>query len=433
MVKRIINKTWKADGVFTDPTSVLLLDPTSAYGIKRNDTGAPVVTAGTAFTKVSTGVYQYIFVEPVANIDYTAYIQVVYHGITDYFERDLPAVGAALLPPLLDCSYASLVNDVGYHLFGLRPTNIDVITDGVASANQAADILRSINKGLQFVYSAYRWSFLRPLITITTHPAYNTGTITVDALGNVTGLLTVFPSYSASAGGRLSIPSVGSFAVGSYGNGTSLVLTAYTGGAIVASTTYSLTFDSYSMPTGFDSFEGNLTYPQGATSPREACDKTSEVEIRRLLTWNDVPDKPRLYATTMNAFDPTTGSSRYVTLYPIPDLEYVLTAIGTIRPTMIDAVNKYPLGAEVLAPCITESCLAAAEREIEQKDAGHPDAVHNRALMPLLAMAIRRDKEYAAPETLGVDHGEEGRSQDCPRRRFGTIYWDGGGGFTGYL
>jgi hypothetical protein len=111
---------------------------------------------------------------------------------------------------------------------------------------------------------------------------------------------------------------------------------------------------------------------------------------------------------------------------------YVLTAVGTLRPQMIDATNKYPLGIEVLAPCLTESCLAAAERDIEQKDANHPDAVHNRALAPLLAMAIQRDKEYSSPESLGVDHGNEEVCQH-PHHRNGSIYWDAGGGYTGYI
>ena len=55
-----------------------------------------------------------------------------------------------------------------------------------------------------------------------------------------------------------------------------------------------------------------------------------------------------------------------------------------------------PLGLEVLAPCIMESILAAGERNIDHYDAMNPQAIHNRALPPLLAMAIKRDQQYAS-------------------------------------
>lgn len=332
----------------------------------------------------------------------------------------------------LACNYASLVNDVGLGAFGLRPTTTDVITESVASSAQTSDILRAIAKGLAFVYNAYRWSFLRPLVSITTYPPYSTGTITVDVSGNVTGVLTVFPAYSASAGGWLNIPSVGAFAVATYTSGTALVLTGYSAAAVTTASPFTLSFDRYPLPAGVDSLEGRLTYPQGSYGPREHLSKVSEVDIRQLLARNNLPGRPRMYAETTSTFDPTTGSSRFVTLYPVPDGQYLLTAVGTLRPLMIDATNKYPLGVEVLAAVLTESCLAAAERDIEQKDAGHPDAVHNRALGPLLAMAIQTDKERSAPDTLGVDHGHGGDEYDL-RPRNTRIHWDAGGGFTGYL
>jgi len=337
-------------------------------------------------------------------------------------------------PVQLTGEYSSLVNEVGFHYSGLRPTAIDVITDGVASAHQATDILRCISKGLQYIYSAYRWSFLRPLVAITTHPAYSTGTITVDASGNVTGVGTTFPAYSASAGGWLYIPSVGSFAVASYVSGLALTLTGYNADAVTVASTFSLGFNSYPLPAGVDSLEGRLTYPQGSSQARVMLDKVSEVEIRRLLVHNTTPSRPSIYAETMNTFDPTAGSSRYVTLYPVPDIEYTLTAVGTLRPSMIDQANKYPLGVEVLAPCIVESCLAVIERDFDGLRPDDPRAVHNAALGPLLAAAIQRDKEYASPDTLGVDRGgQETGSHYHDDVRPNGIYWNGGGGVTGYI
>ena len=337
-------------------------------------------------------------------------------------------------PVQLICNYGGLVNDVGYDLFGLRPTSDNLIDDGVASENQATDILKAIAKGLQFVYSAHTWRFLRPRVAITTRAAYSTGTITVDADGNVTGSGTTFPTYSASAGGVVAIPSVGSFAVASYVSGTSLVLVEYTGGAVATASTYTLYFNTYPMPTGIEALEGPLTHIEGFDEAERPLEKVSEQQIRALLTRNNTPYRPDRYAEIMGGFDPTAGSERSVVFYPVPDASYVLTAIGVAKQYMVDAVNRYPLGGDILAPVIVESCLAAAERDIKQMDAGHPDAVHNRALVPLLAIAIQRDKERGAPETLGVDYGSEALDEESGlMRRNSRIYWDAGAGITGYI
>ena len=332
------------------------------------------------------------------------------------------------VPTQLTCEYASLVNDVGFHLYGLRPTSADVVTDAVASANQATDILRCISKGVAFVNNAYRWSFLRPRVSITTHPAYSTGTITVTALGAVTGIGTTFPTYSASAGGWLTIPSVGSFAVASYVSGVALTLTGYNAAAVTVASTFSLGFNTYPLPSGVETLEGWLTYPEGIYREREYLDKVLEVEIRRLLARSNTPGCPRMYAEIMDTFDPTVGSSRCVTLYPVPDLEYTFTAVGVAKQLTLDRVNKYPLGGDILGPCILESCLAVAERDFD----GEPNGVHRQALQPLLAMAIQRDKEYASPDTLGVDHGQEGEEQ-YHQRRSGGINWNAGGGISGII
>jgi hypothetical protein len=86
-------RTWVVDGVYTDPTSIILSDTAGEYGVKRNDTDAVIVAANTAMTKVSTGVYSCTFDEPAAQLNYTAQIKIVYLGKTYVFEVDL--VGAA--------------------------------------------------------------------------------------------------------------------------------------------------------------------------------------------------------------------------------------------------------------------------------------------------------------------------------------------------
>lgn len=358
-----LRRTWTVEGVLTNATSVTLSNAAGTIGVVRNDTGASVVAPGTAMPLISTGTYEYTFTEPAPELTYTAWIKIVYAGNTHYFEVDLVGAPVPGTPQPLTCNYASLVNEVARQFFGLVPTSSDVISDHVASTQQAADILRAIAKGLQYVYSAYRWSFLRPVVPLTT---------------------TANVSYCA-------------------------------------------------LPAGVDSLEGRPTFPSTSSAPRVFLERLSEVGIRQMLARNSTPGRPRFYAETTAPFDPTTGSTRTITFFPVPDAAYTLSAIGTIRPTMIDAVNQYPLGIEVLAPCITEACLAAAERDIDEKDAADPNAVHNRALVPLLEMAIQRDKDYSSPDTLGFDDGEEDDRQCGHPRRTGGIYWNAGGGIVGYI
>src|SRR5574337_1479673 len=76
-------------GVLTDADAVVLEDETGAYGIKRNDTGAVAVAAGTAVTHVSTGNYAYdtSLLDPTAG--YTAVWKVTTTDWGDAYVRDL--------------------------------------------------------------------------------------------------------------------------------------------------------------------------------------------------------------------------------------------------------------------------------------------------------------------------------------------------------
>lgn len=361
-----IIQTWQVAGTPTDVDQV-----SSVYQafVSIYDTTASswVVGTGTtptsmvAMTRVSAGDYQYVFTGGTAGHSYSVTRTVIYGGTTYTFPQSfsVPAGGPFTSGPLT-CNYTSLVNEVGYHLLGLRPTSSsDIITAGIANANQSADILRAISKGLQFVYAAYRWSFLRPVVSIATAANIN----------------------------------------------------------------------NYSLPVGFDSLESELTFPPAIDIYKRPLKRVSELEIRRKLERNNVPGLPCEYALTTGSFDPTAGSFRFITFYPIPDATYTLSATMTLRPTMIDAVNQYPLGIEILSGCLVESCLAAAERDIEQEI-----GIHNQQLQPLLAMAIQRDKEYSSPDSLGREPGHMGDAGGLDEPVLtGNIFWNAGGGINGYI
>ena len=116
MATRILQKTFRVEGVLTDVTTAKLSDPTGTYGIKRNDTDAVVVADGTDMTHSATGVYEYSF-EDTQDIAYTAYVEFVYGGSTFHFEVDIAARAET---GTMVASYSMLTDRVGHFLFGIR-------------------------------------------------------------------------------------------------------------------------------------------------------------------------------------------------------------------------------------------------------------------------------------------------------------------------
>lgn len=100
MATRTIRRSWKVDGVPTNPTSMKLSNEPATYGVKRDDNDAVIVADDTAMVWVSTGTYEYTFTEPSGyGGPYTAWVEVVYAGSTYYIEHDLPIVDIAGPPP----------------------------------------------------------------------------------------------------------------------------------------------------------------------------------------------------------------------------------------------------------------------------------------------------------------------------------------------
>lgn len=91
MSSTTIHQRFTINGVLTDVTSCVLRDPTAAFGVKRTDTSAVVVAAGTALTKVATGIYEHTFTDPAAGLTYNYWVEFVYGGETHRFEKNLSA------------------------------------------------------------------------------------------------------------------------------------------------------------------------------------------------------------------------------------------------------------------------------------------------------------------------------------------------------
>lgn len=85
---------FKVNGTLTDATSVTLSNSDATIGVIRNDTSASVVSPGTAYTHVSTGIYSYTFSAPANGLEYTRWTKAVYAGTPYYFEKVFTDAGS---------------------------------------------------------------------------------------------------------------------------------------------------------------------------------------------------------------------------------------------------------------------------------------------------------------------------------------------------
>ena len=100
MSQTTINFTLKKNGVLYDATSVLFQSPAGvspAFGLKRTDTNAIIVAAGTTFNHIGTGTYQYTFTDPAPNLTYDYWRQLTVDGQT-FWEEKQQAVSSFTIP-----------------------------------------------------------------------------------------------------------------------------------------------------------------------------------------------------------------------------------------------------------------------------------------------------------------------------------------------
>jgi len=92
-----ITKKYYNEGILTDPVSIVLSDPTGTYGVRRKDTQETVVADSTAMTKINTGVYQYTFEDPVADLTYEYWTEIFDNEETYHIEGTVQGGSGAVL------------------------------------------------------------------------------------------------------------------------------------------------------------------------------------------------------------------------------------------------------------------------------------------------------------------------------------------------
>lgn len=289
--------------------------------------------------------------------------------------------------------YSMLSERVGHYLFGIRSS---------FSADQQADINDCVHDGLRRVYAAHNWSFLRPVADVTTTAPYVTGTVAV-AAGVVTLTGGTFPSWAADGVFKVSDQY---YSVASRGSDTQITLDS-TSVTVAAGATYQLARPEIQLADAFDAVanDSDLTYYPSPDCWYPPVQWRHDSTIRRLEGSNPTFDRPLFYSVRTVTFDPTVGSRKVLALYPTPDQAYTLRVPMILRPVLMDSVNLYAIGGELLSQLILEASLAAAEHNFEERE-----HVHEKRFMELLPLAIRDDQERSSPTSLGPDapRGERG-------------------------
>lgn len=283
-------------------------------------------------------------------------------------------------------NYSILQQRVGHYLFGIRSGY---------SEDQQNDINDCLRDGLRRVYAIHDWSFLRPVVDVTTTAPYSTGTVTI-ASGVVTLTGGTFPSWAAD--GVLQVNNR-YYSVASRGSDTQLTLDS-TAVTIATAASYQLARPVIPLDAAFDAVanDSDLTYYPSPDCWFPPVKWRHDATIRQLEGSNPEFERPVFYSVRTVRFDPTVGSRKVLALYPAPDQVYTLRVPMILRPLLLDEVNLYAIGGEMLSQVILEACLASAEHNFEERE-----HVHERRFMELIALAIRDDQDRSSPTSLGPD------------------------------
>lgn len=290
--------------------------------------------------------------------------------------------------------------EIGYFLGYTR-------TSGNWTTAQGADIDAVLNKGLRQFYfppritpdkPAYKWSFLKPVDTLTTIATYSTGTISVDDGSAVVTLADgTWPSWAATHGTL--VISNAEYAIASRDSDAQITLsTNYDGdGTNLSGGTYTLWHDgNYDLPDDFGGIEGEMTFAVVTQFP--PIKEVGEGQIRAARQETTNRNRPIFVAVRPKESD-GTGGQRYEAMFaPIPGATvYVLTYRKRILVDALTSGNPHPYGGMAHSETILASCLAAAELLEDKK------GVHWDTFMERLTASIDEDKQAHSRSFYGYN------------------------------
>lgn len=119
----IVYKTEFGGGPVT-PDTIVLKDSSNTYGVRRQDTGATVVSSGTSMIYIADGRYGYTFDDPISELTYDYSIEWTYLGNTYTYNGEITAGTGDFLS---DFAYGN--HEFGDQYIGGPPTYTQEIPD----------------------------------------------------------------------------------------------------------------------------------------------------------------------------------------------------------------------------------------------------------------------------------------------------------------
>lgn len=168
----------------------------------------------------------------------------------------------------------------------------------------------------------------------------------------------------------------------------------------------------YTLPDNFGAVIGEMTFATtdyGVTPLKQV----SEQSIRDMRQGGTpLTGYPRYYSVQGGATAGSTGQRFTLSLYPTPNAVYTLTYRYAVLMDAITSGSPYPMGGEMHAETILESCLAIAEQRMDDET-----GLHTAKFKERLAASIAADRQLA-PKYFGYNGDRSGN----PSEPFSNVY-----------
>jgi len=308
--------------------------------------------------------------------------------------------------------FDELKSQVAFHLYGgtLDPTTPNTTFDLLDSAEKevAKSVVRS---GLRQFYNpppirqrkAHKWSFLDKTDNLVLSAPITAGTVTYTDSPNRHAVFTTEHGLTDSTAPNYKLEMNGvSYSIESEHNATTLVLHAddNPGANVAALTTYRLHQDDYTLPDDFGRLIAPLTYVEKENA-WYSVEIVGEGRIRELRQRDYIGtngSKPQVAAIRTKNAGIETGTRREIMFWPAVSGAYVLKMQYRVRPQDNLDGTDIPYGGTDHAETILYSCLAEAERRLDEAQ-----GVYYQRFIESLASSIDLDSRMSGPHTLGYN------------------------------
>jgi hypothetical protein len=315
--------------------------------------------------------------------------------------------------PTLSMNFDELKAQVAFHLYG---GTLDIA--GSDSSFHALDlgekeVVKSVvRSGLRQFYNpppirqrkAHKWSFLDKTDNLVLSAQVTAGTVTYPAMTSNRRVLFSTPHGIAEADApnyHIEINGI-SYGVDSYHDPSNLVLDVgdNPGENSSTATTYRLHQDNYTLPDDFGRLIAPLTYVEKENA-WYSVGIVGEGRIRELRQRDYIGtngSKPQVAAIRTKNSGIESGTRKEIMFWPAVSGAYVLKMQYRQRPQDDLGDSDIPYGGTDHAETILYSCLAEAERRLDETS-----GVYYQRFIESLASSIDLDSRMSGAQTLGYN------------------------------